>query len=121
MSDHPDFTKIIGDVGSPPHTSRTGEYRAAHLLATKVPKVGDTILCQTCKGTGGELRNYPEPFGDVWEDCDDCPTIADLLRVGARTWSEPERDESGGHVSTPEWYGRLAENSLLRRLKGVRA
>ena len=79
----PDFAAILAatlaDVTGEP--SRMFDIECTEMLAARVPE-----LCQTCKGYGlvaKPLRPGAQALSVTHEDCPDCPTIGQLLAIGA--------------------------------------
>jgi len=86
----PDFAAIIdGEINDYIDWDVPGN--AADILAAKVPE-----LCRECEGTGLDYSgnvNHPT-------ECQDCPTIAKLLAIGAAVMSADEANPD----SAPSWY-----------------
>ena len=88
-------------------------------LAAKVPE-----LCQTCEGYGlvaKPLRPGAQALSVTHEDCPDCPTIGQLLAIGAAVMSA--RVEIDDYTVAVEAEGRTWHPShaitLLDRLRAV--
>ena len=117
----PDFAAILAatlaDVTGEP--SRMFDIECTEMLAARVPE-----LCQTCKGYGlvaKPLRPGAQALSVTHEDCPGCPTIGQLLAIGAAVMSA--RVEIDDYTVAVEAEGRTWHPShaitLLDRLRAV--